>query len=70
MHACPNHYILYRKEHNNKVRCPTCNDNMYTMNYDNVDDGFVDNRKKRGHKQKKLLTKGKKRSMKQKFWPS
>jgi hypothetical protein len=43
---------------------------MYTMNYDNADDGFMDNRKKRGHKQKKLLTKGKKRSMKQKFWPS
>jgi hypothetical protein len=25
IHACSNHYILYHKEHNNKVRCPMCN---------------------------------------------
>jgi hypothetical protein len=38
------------------------------MNYDNADDGSMDNRKKWGQKKKKkLLTKGKKRSMKEKF---
>jgi hypothetical protein len=41
------------------------------MNYDIADDGSVDNRKKRGQKQKKkLLTNGKKRSMKEIIQPS
>jgi hypothetical protein len=53
IHDCPNHCILHRKEHNNKVRCPTCNASRYKMNYDNANDGSVDNRKKRGRKQRK-----------------
>jgi hypothetical protein len=40
------------------------------MNYDNVDDGSVDSRKKRGYKKKTLMMKGKKRAIKEKFWPS
>ena len=55
IHACPNHCILYRKEHTNKVRCPTCNASRYKTNDDNADDGSMDNknRKKRGRKKKK-----------------
>jgi hypothetical protein len=39
------------------------------MNYDNADDGSTDNKKKRGGSRKKLLTKARKRSMKENFWP-
>jgi hypothetical protein len=67
IHACLNHCILYRKEHNNEVRCPMCNASRYKTNYDNADDGSMDNRKKRDGRRRKLLTKGKKRSMKEKF---
>jgi hypothetical protein len=70
IHACPNHCILYHKEHINKVRCPMCNTSRFKMNYDNADGGSMDNRKKRGRSRKKLLMKGKKRSMKEKFWTS
>jgi hypothetical protein len=29
IHACPNHCILYRKEHEFKDRCPRCNASRY-----------------------------------------
>jgi hypothetical protein len=32
IHACPNHCILYRKEHEFKDRCPTCNVSRYKQN--------------------------------------
>jgi hypothetical protein len=32
IHACPNHCILYRKEHEFKDRCPRCNANRYKRN--------------------------------------
>jgi hypothetical protein len=70
IHAYPNHDILHSKQHNNEVRCPTCNTNRYKMNYDNADDGFMDNTKKRGRRRKALVVKGKKMSMKEKFWHS
>jgi hypothetical protein len=33
-HACPNHCILYRKEHEFKEKCPTCNASRYKQNND------------------------------------
>jgi hypothetical protein len=59
LHVCLNHFILYHKEHNNEVRYPMCNANWYKTNYDNVDDGFVGNRKKRGRKKKNTRGEGK-----------
>jgi hypothetical protein len=53
IHACLNHYIIYRKEWSNKVRCPTCNASRYKMNYYNADDGSVDNRMEEGVKVEK-----------------
>jgi hypothetical protein len=32
IHACPNHCILYRKEHEFKEKCPTCNASWYKQN--------------------------------------
>jgi hypothetical protein len=32
IHACPNHCILYRKEHKFKDRCPRCNSSRYKRN--------------------------------------
>jgi hypothetical protein len=40
------------------VRCPTCNANRYKIDYDNVGDGSMDNRQKRGQKQKKTANEG------------
>jgi hypothetical protein len=34
IHACPNHYILYRKENEFKEKCPTCNASWYKRNND------------------------------------
>jgi hypothetical protein len=41
-----------------KVRCPTCNASRYKMNYENADDGSVDNRKKKGQNQKETTDEG------------
>jgi hypothetical protein len=35
-----------------------CNATRYKINYENVDDGSVDNRKKRGQKQKNYSQRG------------
>jgi hypothetical protein len=35
IHACPNHCILYRKEHEFKDRCPRCNVSQYKQNDNN-----------------------------------
>jgi hypothetical protein len=59
IHACPNHCILYHKEYNNGVRCLACSASRYKINYDNADNGFMDNKKKRGWKQKKTTDEGK-----------
>jgi hypothetical protein len=32
IHACPNHCILYQKEHEFKDRCPRCNGSRYKRN--------------------------------------
>jgi hypothetical protein len=32
IYACPNHCILYRKEHEFKDRCPRCNSSWYKRN--------------------------------------
>jgi hypothetical protein len=34
IHACPNHCILYRKEHEFKEKCPMCNASRYKWNND------------------------------------
>jgi hypothetical protein len=34
IHACPNHGILYQKEHEFKEKCPTCNASRYKRNND------------------------------------
>jgi hypothetical protein len=35
IHACPNHYILYRKEHKFTDSCPRCNGSRYKRNNNN-----------------------------------
>jgi hypothetical protein len=46
-HACPNHCILYRKEHEFKMKCPVCGVSRYKRSYNHV---YVDTMKKRNKK--------------------
>jgi hypothetical protein len=45
IHACLNHYILYRKEHEFKDKCPSCNASRYKRN-DNIEEDFYNNKRK------------------------
>jgi hypothetical protein len=49
IHACLNHCILYRKEHEFKDRCPRCNASRYKRNDNNeeVEDDSIKKSKKR-----------------------
>jgi hypothetical protein len=49
IHACPNHCILYKKEHEFKDRCPRCNASRYKQNNNNeeVEDDSNKKSKKR-----------------------
>jgi hypothetical protein len=44
IHACPNHYILYCKEHEFKTKCPVCGVSRYMRSYNHV---YVDTMKKK-----------------------
>jgi hypothetical protein len=50
IHACPNHCILYRKEHEFKDKCPRCNASRYKQN-NNIEEDFYNNKRK-GRKRK------------------
>jgi hypothetical protein len=50
IHTCPNHCILYRKEHEFKDKCPRCNANWYKQN-DNIEQDSYNNKRK-GWKEK------------------
>jgi hypothetical protein len=54
IHACPNHYILYRKEHEFKDKCPRCNASRYKRN-DNIEEDSYNNKMK-GWKRKNTVT--------------
>jgi hypothetical protein len=43
IHACSNHCILYRKEHEFKLKCPVCGVSRYKRSYNHV---YVDTMKK------------------------
>jgi hypothetical protein len=45
IHACLNHCILYRKEHEFKDKCPRCNASRYKRN-DNIEQDFYNNKRK------------------------
>jgi hypothetical protein len=45
IHACPNHCILYRKEHKFKDKCPRCNASRYKQN-DNIEEDSYNNKRK------------------------
>jgi hypothetical protein len=47
IHACPNHYILYRKENEFKTKCPVCGVSQYKRSYNHV---YVDTMKKKNQK--------------------
>src|SRR5207253_2550176 len=38
VHACPNHYVLYRKEYVHYDRCPVCKRSRYKRNDDHEDE--------------------------------
>jgi hypothetical protein len=46
IHACLNHCILYRKEHECKEKCPRCNASRYKQD-DNSEEDFYNNKRKR-----------------------
>jgi hypothetical protein len=46
IHACRNHCILYRKEHEFKDKCPRCNASWYKWN-DNIEKDSYNNKRKR-----------------------
>jgi hypothetical protein len=50
IHACPNHCILYQKEHEFKDKCPRCNASRYKRN-DNIEQHSYNN-KREGRKRK------------------
>jgi hypothetical protein len=50
IHACPNHYILYRKEHEFKDKCLRCNASRYKWNNNSEEDSY--NNKRKGQKRK------------------
>jgi hypothetical protein len=47
IYACPNHYILYHKEHEFKIKCSVCGVNRYKRSYNHV---YVDTMKKKNKK--------------------
>jgi hypothetical protein len=47
IHVCPNHYILYRKVHEFKMKCPVCGVSRYKRSYNHV---YVDTMKKKNKK--------------------
>jgi hypothetical protein len=47
IHACPNHYILYCKEYEFKMKCPVCGVSRYKRSYNHV---YVDTMKKKNKK--------------------
>jgi uncharacterized Zn finger protein (UPF0148 family) len=47
IHACPNHCILYRKEHEFKTKCPVCGVSRYKRSYNHV---YVDTMKNKNKK--------------------
>jgi hypothetical protein len=47
IHACLNHYILYRKEHEFKTKCPVCGVSQYKRSYNHV---YADTMKKKNKK--------------------
>jgi hypothetical protein len=50
IYSCPNHCILYRKEHEFKDKCPRCNASKYKWN-DNIEKDSYNNKRK-GRKRK------------------
>jgi hypothetical protein len=50
IHACPNHCILYQKEHEFKDKCPRCNASRYKWNNNIEQDSY--NNKRKGWKRK------------------
>jgi hypothetical protein len=50
IHACPNHCILYRKEHEFKDKCLRCDGSQYKWNGSIEEDSF--NNKRKGRKWK------------------
>jgi hypothetical protein len=50
IHACPNHFILYRKEHEFKDKCPRCNTIQNKWNDSIEEDSY--NNKTKGQKRK------------------
>jgi hypothetical protein len=44
IHACPNHCILYSKEHEFNMKCPVCGVSQYNRSYNHV---YIDTMKKR-----------------------
>jgi hypothetical protein len=50
IHACSNHCILYRKEHEFKDKCPWCNASQYKRNNNIEEDSY--NNKRKGQKRK------------------
>jgi hypothetical protein len=58
IHACPNHCILYKKEHEFKDRCPRCNASRYKRNdnSEQVEDEYnKKSRKRQGRKRKNAI---------------
>jgi hypothetical protein len=47
IHTCPNHCILYRKEHEFKTKCSVCGVNRYKRSYNHV---YVDTMKNKNKK--------------------
>jgi hypothetical protein len=45
IHACPNHCILYQKEHEFKDKCSRCNASRYKQN-DNIEEDSYNNKRK------------------------
>jgi hypothetical protein len=45
IHVCPNHCILYKKEHEFKDKFPRCNDSWYKQN-DNIEEDSYNNKRK------------------------
>jgi hypothetical protein len=51
-HACPNHCILHRKEHEFNDKCPRCNATRYKLNINYEEDSY--NNKRKGQKRKNI----------------
>jgi hypothetical protein len=47
IHACPNHCILYRKEHEFKMKCSVCGVSRFKRSYNHV---YIDTMKKKNKK--------------------